>query len=111
MERMSSADEIVHIVLIEWRADPDTASREASGLVERHLVPLPFVLDVRSGGSVSTEGLENGFEWALVIRFANRDALEAYLPHPEHLVVAEYLGAHAGRLVVFDLPAGRARES
>ncbi|EXG81963.1 Dabb family protein [Cryptosporangium arvum] len=103
-QRMTSPEEIVHIVLVEWRAGSIGVSEEANRLVDRHLGPLPFVLDVRSGASVSTEGLENGFEWALVIRFADRAGLEAYLPHPEHRVVAEFLGARAGRLVVFDLP-------
>ncbi|GAA0268472.1 Dabb family protein [Cryptosporangium japonicum] len=102
---MSPTDEIIHLVLVEWRAGMPAASAEANTLVQRHLAPLPFVRETRSGASVSPEGLENGFEWALVIRFPNRDALETYLPHPEHLVVAEYLRAHAGRVVVFDLPA------
>ncbi|MFG1926878.1 Dabb family protein [Cryptosporangium sp. NPDC048952] len=95
---------IIHAVLVEWHSEPLTASRQAGELVARHLVPLPFVQSAECGGSVSPEGLEDGFEWGLVIRFASRDGLEAYLPHPEHLVVGEFLRTRAKRLVVFDLP-------
>ncbi|MFI5959011.1 Dabb family protein [Cryptosporangium sp. NPDC051539] len=107
---MTSVQGIIHVVLVEWHSDALAVSRQASELVDRHLVPLPLAQGVESGGSVSSEGLENGFEWALVIRFENRGALEAYLPHPEHLVVAEFLRAKAKRLVVFDLPMS-ARDS
>ncbi|GAA2751683.1 Dabb family protein [Amnibacterium kyonggiense] len=96
---------IVHVVLVEWQDGADPA--EADALVDRHLVPLPGVLTLDRGPSVSTEGLESGFDWALVIRFASADALAAYLPHPEHVVVGSFLQAHAARLVVFDVAAAR----
>jgi hypothetical protein len=95
--------EIVHVVLVEWRDGADPAAADA--LVDRHLVPLPGVLTVDRGRSVSTEGLESGFDWALVIRFADEGALAAYLPHPDHVVVGQHLQANSSRLVVFDLPS------
>ena len=95
--------EIVHVVLVEWREGADPAAADA--LVEQHLVPLPGVLTVDHGPSVSTEGLESGFDWALAIRFVDEAALAAYLPHPEHVVVGRHLQADAARLVVFDLAA------
>jgi hypothetical protein len=99
--------EIVHVVLVEWSADapPDVAA-QADGLVRQHLVALPGVRTVDSGPSVSGEGLEAGFAWALVIRFADRASLDAYLPHPEHQVVGRFLQDSSARLVVFDLKAG-----
>ncbi|MBW4040970.1 MAG: Dabb family protein [Acidobacteria bacterium] len=93
--------EIVHVVLVEWQDGADPAAADA--LVERHLVQLPGVHSVDHGPSISTEDLEAGFDWALVIRFADQGALAAYLPHPEHVVVGRYLAAHSARLVVFDL--------
>ena len=95
--------EIVHVVLVEWRAGVDAA--EADALVDRHLAPLPGVLTLDRGSSVSTEGLEGGFDWALVIRFASEEALAAYLPHPEHVIVGTHLQASSTRLVVLDLAA------
>ena len=51
------------------------------------------------------EGLEGGFDWMLVVRFRDRAALDAYLPHPEHLPVAGFLRDSAARVVVFDIAA------
>jgi hypothetical protein len=96
--------EIVHVVLVEWREGVDPA--EADALVDRHLAPLPGLRSIARGPSVSTEGLEDGFDWALVIRFADQEALAAYLPHPEHVIVGQHLQASSTRLVVFDLAAG-----
>lgn len=97
---------IIHIVLITWRPAPRaTAGADAEALVDRHLPGIPGVLQVDRGVSVSPEGLEGGFDWALVVRFEDEAALRAYLPHPEHQVVGAFLREHADRLVVFDLPA------
>lgn len=97
--------EIVHVVLVEWQEGADPAAADA--LVDRYLVPLPGVRTVDRGRSVSTEGLESGFDWALVIRFADEGALAAYLPHPDHVVVGQHLQAHSSRLVVFDVAAAQ----
>ena len=61
------------------------------------------VLSVSSGTSISTEGKEGDFDWMLVVGFRDRDALAAYLPHPEHRPVAEHIGANSERVVVFDV--------
>lgn len=98
---------IVHVVLVEWRPEVrGEAPAEADALVEQHLRGLPGVLTVDHGPSVSGEGLEDGFEWALVIRFETEEALAAYLPHPEHRIVGGFLQAGSARLVVFDLAEG-----
>jgi hypothetical protein len=91
-----------HVVLVGWDG---TAGRsaEADALAAEHLVRIDGVESVRSGESVSTEGLEGGFDWMLVVRFRDRQALEGYLPHPEHQPVAEYIGGASTRVVVFDI--------
>jgi len=95
--------EVVHVVLVEWADGADPA--EAEALVDERLPGIPGVLSVARGASVSTEGLESGFDWALVIRFAGAEAVAAYLPHPDHVVVGQHLGDHADRIVVFDVAA------
>lgn len=96
--------QLVHVVLVEWADGVDAA--EAEALVDANLRPLPGVLVLDRGPSISGEGLEGGFDWALVIRFESEQALAAYLPHPDHVVVGRHLQAHSSRLVVFDLAAG-----
>ena len=91
-----------HVVLVEWDR---TAGRSASAdaLAQEHLSRIEGVESVRSGESVSTEGLEGGFDWMLVVRFRDRAALEAYLPHPEHRPVATFIQGASTRVVVFDI--------
>jgi hypothetical protein len=98
--------QVVHVVLVEWAADAASdVAQQADALVERHLRAIPGVLSVDHGGSVSGEGLESGFDWALVIRFADEQALADYLPHPEHQVVGSFLGEGSARVTVFDVAA------
>jgi hypothetical protein len=98
--------QLVHVVLVDWSAEgADDPATTATGLVDRHLAGLPGIVTLDRGPSVSGEGLENGFDWALVIRFESEQALADYLSHPDHQVVGGYLQAHAARLVVFDLAA------
>lgn len=95
--------QVTHVVLVEWSGASRAA--EAEALVDAHLPHVPGVLRIDRGGSISGEGLEGGFDWLLVVRFADEPALAAYLPHPEHRPVAAFLGAHAARIVVFDTAA------
>lgn len=90
-----------HVVLVEW--SDAGASAEADALCREHLPRIDGVESVRSGESVSTEGLEGGFDWMLVVRFRDRAALEGYLPHEEHQPVAEYIRGASSRVVVFDI--------
>ncbi|MBT1543611.1 MULTISPECIES: Dabb family protein [Bacillati] len=92
---------VTHTVLVEW--DGADRSAEASALSRAHLPRVEGVESVQSGTSVSTEGLEGGFHWMLVVRFRDRAALAGYLPHPEHRPVADFIGAASARVVVFDV--------
>ncbi len=93
---------VTHVVLVEWDGDDGPVAR-ADALSAEHLVRIDGVESVRSGPSISTEGKEGGFDWMLVVRFRDREALEGYLPHDEHQPVAAFIGAHSSRVVVFDV--------
>ena len=95
---------VTHVVLVEWDGDEGQAAR-ADELCAEHLVRIDGVESVRSGPSISTEGLEGGFDWMLVVRFRDAAARDAYLPHPAHQPVADHIGAHNARVVVFDVAA------
>jgi len=93
-------------VLTEWRANaPSEALAEMREIVGRFRAEIPGIVSVVEGGSVSTEGLESGFEWALVVTFESAGARDRYLDHPTHLPVAAIIGEWTERLVVFDLSA------
>ena len=93
---------VTHVVLVTWAGDDEAGSR-ADALCREHLVRIDGVESVRSGPSISTEGLEGGFDWMLAVRFRDPEALAAYLPHPEHRPVADHIGASSERVVVFDV--------
>lgn len=93
---------VTHVVLVEWDGS-EGRSAAADALAREHLAGIDGVESVRSGESVSTEGLEGDFDWMLAVRFRDRAALDAYLPHPSHRPVAEFIRASSDRVVVFDI--------
>ena len=99
--------QIVHVVLARW-ARPTALDLPA--LLDRAVravrEEIPGVLEVAHGPSVSVEGLEQGYEYGLYVRFADAAARDAYLPHPAHQPLATLISSSAETFVVFDLPAG-----
>ncbi|GEN81074.1 Dabb family protein [Actinotalea fermentans] len=101
--------QIIHVVLVRWAATaaPDVVARfDAAARVVRETIP--GVLEVAHGPSVSVENLEQGYDYALHVRFADAAARDAYLPHPSHVPLAELIVANAETFVVFDLAVGDA---
>lgn len=94
---------VTHVVLVAWTDGQEGGAEWLDALSREHLTRIDGVESVHSGTSISTEGLEGGFDWMLTVRFRDADALAAYLPHPEHRPVADAIGAAAGRVVVFDV--------
>lgn len=93
-----------HVVLVSWRdGEADAAEAVVRPLVVDFPQTIPDVVSVGEGRSTSPEGLEGEFDYALVVTFASPEARDAYLPHPAHQPVAEAIGAHAERVVVFDV--------
>lgn len=82
---------IEHLVLFQWTPD---ASAEAIMNVVSELRTLkgqiPGIRDLTCGENFNTRS--QGFTHALVVRFEDRAALEAYGPHPAHQrVVQEFI--------------------
>lgn len=103
---MTDTNEVLHVVLVEWaEGAPADVAEQASRLSTEHLTGIDGVLWVSSGGSLSPEQLEAGFDWMLVVRFRDPAARDAYLPHPSHQPVAGYLRDASARVVVFDVAA------
>lgn len=101
---MNTPGNIVHVVMTKWRADaPSEALAELGAMIQRFQAEIPGIASVVEGASVSTEGLEAEFEWALVVTFESKAARDGYLDHPTHLPVATLIGKWAERVVVFDL--------
>jgi len=103
---MNTQGTVVHVVLAAWRDDaPGESLAEIGQICRRFSAEIPGVVAVAEGASVSPEGLEAGFEWALVVTFESAVARDGYLNHPTHLPVAALIGKWAARVVVFDVGA------
>jgi len=103
---MNTPGTVLHVVLAQWRNDaPTEALAEMREIIARFEAEIPGIVSVVEGASVSPEGLEDGFDWALVVNFESAGARDGYLDHPTHLPVAAVIGQWAERLVVFDLSA------
>jgi hypothetical protein len=79
---------IEHIVLFKVRADALPAAVTAmveglAGLKTR----VPGIVDLSVGTNISDRN--KGFTHALVVRFTDKAALDAYLPHPAHQEVVQ----------------------
>ena len=81
---------IEHIVLFRWT---DEASQEAKDKVIAELRSLkskiPGIIDLSCGANFSDRA--KGYTHGLVVRFADRAALQAYGPHPEHQRIVQNL--------------------
>jgi hypothetical protein len=96
---------IAHTVLCRWSSVEHVA--ELDGLVSALPTQLPGITRVLHGASVSSEGLEGGYEWGMTILFATRADLEAYLPHPVHQPIAQLIGERSAATIVFDVDDAR----
>lgn len=80
--------EVLHIVLFRWKPDTSEEQVEEAHRRLRELKRLiPGILEIHCGRNFSERG--QGFETVLFVRFKDREALNAYLPHPAHRAVVE----------------------
>lgn len=93
------------MVLIRWAPTTSAAHRDRARAVA---LGLPHrILGIESlveGPSVSPEGLEDGFDYALAFTFASAAARDDYLPHPAHQeLTALFADGAIEKVTVFDL--------
>lgn len=74
---------VEHVVLFKTtpEATPEQKQRALQALRELR-EQIPGIVDLTAGENFSARN--QGFDLGLVVRFVDRAALEAYLPHPAH---------------------------
>lgn len=96
---------VEHIVLIKC-AETTTAAQKQQ-LIDRTLrlkETIPGIVDIQQGLNFSTRN--KGYDIGLTVRFENREALQNYLPHPDHQATIAYLqqiGVEDTIIVDFDI--------
>lgn len=101
---------IHHVVLLRFKPETSSATLDA---MSKALVDLkgkvPGILDVSSGPYASSEGLNQGFTYGLMVTFADAASRDGYLQHPDHEVVKQMildeLDGEFDRVVAFDWQA------
>lgn len=95
-----------HIVLLQLKAD---AADGDIGTARAALLGLQATIEgIRSiawGANTSPEGLGQGYDIGVLMRFTDRAARDAYLPHPDHQAIVPSILAVAEQVLVFDLEA------
>ena len=81
---------VEHLVLFKWKDGVSAEAIESAvdglkGLRHR----IPGIIDLTCGDNFSDRN--QGFQTGLVVRFQDREALEAYGPHPLHQEVVQNL--------------------
>lgn len=100
---------ILHIVLIRWSPETSASHRDRARAIARSFEQrIAGVVSLVEGPSVSPEGLEQGFDYALAITFASAAARDDYLPHPAHQELVTCFSNEAiEKVAVYDLEVPR----
>ncbi len=93
---------ITHVVLLKWKGGVDRKAIETARTELRALTgKIPGLLDVSAGDNCSSRS--QGYQFAAVMRFPDRAALDAYGPHPAHQrIVQEILKPIMTDILVVD---------
>jgi len=92
-----------HILLLQQRPDATAEQIDACRAGLAGLVGVvPGLLDFHWGANVAPVERRDGFTHGFSMDFADRASLDAYAPHPQHVIAAARVRATFERVVVFD---------
>ncbi|WP_108652107.1 Dabb family protein [Dongshaea marina] len=94
---------IRHILLIQFKPD---AQPEAIEALRQAFLRMPDkisgVLSIEWGENDSPEGKNQGFTHCVLMSFADEDARQRYLPHPEHEALKAIFRPVLQEIIVLD---------
>ena len=91
-----------HVVLMEFKKDaPDDYPQEVIAALKALPALIPEILRLEVG--IDTVGDPRALDLGLIVRVADKDALQRYTDHPTHQrVLTEIIRPHLERVVVVD---------
>ncbi len=100
---------IRHIVLMKCKSEVSQQEiNDVLAALEALKNTIPGILAVDTGENNSPEGINRGYTHGFTMDFADEQARETYLPHPEHKKVQakmqKILDKSADCVLVFDFP-------
>ncbi|HEX3765740.1 MAG TPA: Dabb family protein [Kofleriaceae bacterium] len=92
-----------HILLLQQRSNTTAEEIDAcrAGLADLVGV-VPGLLDFHWGANIAPVERRDGYTHGFSMDFTDRASLDAYAPHPQHVVAAARVRASFERVVVFD---------
>jgi len=83
---------VEHIVLLKLKngVTEDKTNAMMDGLNDLKKV-IPGMLEVSGGYNNSPEGKADGFNFAFIVKFKDSASRDGYVPHPEHIKLAQTL--------------------
>lgn len=91
-------------MLVSWKSGRGPAAEESiRPAIRAFTETIPGIAKLVEGHSCSPEGLDDGRNYGFVITFDSAPARDSYLTDSRHRVVADAIGVHAQRIVVFDI--------
>ncbi|MFZ6754614.1 Dabb family protein [Undibacterium sp. Dicai25W] len=94
---------IKHIVLLQFNNESSTQAQQKCINAFLDLsTKIKEVIDFDQGANVSNEGMSHGYTHSAVMTFADAEARDRYLFHPEHLAFVESLKPVLSDAVAFD---------
>ena len=94
---------IKRILMFKFKADANT-STVSTILSDMESLPnkIDGIKSVESGTDLSPEGMNQGFTHIVQFTFEDKEAREAYLPHPEHEAIKTLCMPILEDMLIFD---------
>jgi Stress responsive A/B Barrel Domain len=81
---------VIHTFFFRWKpGTTDAQKQRAQDTIRSLQTQIPGILETKAGVNFSARSL--GYEFAGVMKFTDRAALEAYSTHPVHLELLSWL--------------------
>lgn len=100
---------VQHVVICWLKHPGDTLDREALLATCAPLRAIPGLLAIHAGTAVPSERpiVDDTFDVALVMTFADTAAMQAYITHPAHQqILRDVVAPLADKVVIYDIVAG-----
>ena len=100
---LETGDVIIHTVLLYPK--PETSAEEigtALAHVQNLQRTIPGLLSVQAGPNLNSSN-NHGYTYGFVMRFASKEHLRDYAPHPAHRQVSDELVSISQSIIDFDL--------
>jgi Stress responsive A/B Barrel Domain len=91
---------LTHIVCFKYKSDTSDATRRDHLARLQALGALPGIIDLRVGADVVRS--PRSYDTGLIVRFADRAALDAYQKNPQHVPVAQHGASLCEHIVAID---------